>query len=246
MDDLRIGAAFRAVRRRRRWRQEDVARRAAVSRSFVSLVERGHLDSVSLRTLRELGRALDIRLDPWVRWRGGELDRLLNAAHSALHESVASMFAAHADWTIAPEVSFSIYGERGVIDLLAFHRPSGCLLVIELKTRIVDVQDLIGGIDRKTRLASEIARQRGWAVTSVSRWVIVAADKTNQRRVVAHRSLLRAAFPQTGRTMRAWLSRPAGSVNALSMWTGATRGDARPRGAAASRLASGSPSSSRS
>lgn len=234
MDDLRIGAAFRAVRRRRRWRQVDVAQRAGVSRAFVSLVERGHLDRVSLGTLRELGRVLDIRIDTWARWRGGELDRLLNAAHSALHESVASMFETLPDWTIAPEVSFSVYGERGVIDLLAFHRPTGCLLVIELKTRIIDVQDLIGGLDRKARLAPDIARRRGWAVTSVSRWVIVAADKTNQRRVAAHRTLMRAAFPHTGRTMRGWVLRPTGSVHALSMWASATRGSTRPRRAGGS------------
>jgi len=41
-----------------------------------------------------------------------------------------------------------VYGERGVIDILCFHSPTGSLLVIELKTEIVDVQDLVGGVDR--------------------------------------------------------------------------------------------------
>ena len=63
MDDLRVGAAFRAVRVRRRWRQSDVAARAGVSRAFVSLLERGHLDRVSLATLRQVARTLDIRVD---------------------------------------------------------------------------------------------------------------------------------------------------------------------------------------
>ena len=194
----------------------------------MSLVERGHLDRVSLGTLRALGRALDIRLDVYARWRGGELDRLLNARHSALHESVAASFALLADWMIVPEVSFSVYGERGVIDILAFHRPSGALLVIELKTDIVDVQELVGTLDRKARLAAGVARERGWMPTSVSRWIIIAADKTNQRRIAAHRAMLRAAFPQDGRTMQGWLRRPVGSVDALSMWTNATPGSPSP------------------
>lgn len=228
MEDVRVGAAFRAVRVRRRWRQSDVAARAGVARSAISDIERGHLDATPLRTLRRVAQALDIRIDLIARWRGGELDRLLNARHSALHESVARFFTSLPAWMMAPEVSFSIFGERGVIDILAFHRPTGCLLVIELKTDVVDVNELVGTIDRKSRLAQRIARDRGWTATSVSRWVIVARDKTNQRRVAAHRAVLRAAFPADGHLMRHWLRDPAASVSALSMWTNVAGRDPSP------------------
>ena len=225
MDDQRVGAAFRAIRVRRGWRQSDVGDRAGVSRAFISLVERGHLGAVSLATLRRVGAVLDIRLDIVPRWRGGELDRLLNAGHSALHESVISFLATVPGWEVMPEVSFSIYGERGVIDILAWHAPSRSLLVIELKTAIVDVNDLIGGVDRKRRLARRIAAERGWYAATVSCWVIVSRGTTSQRRVAAHRSMLRSAFPVDGRDARQWLRRPLGSVRALSMWS-----DATPRG----------------
>lgn len=230
VDDTRSGAAFRAVRLRRGWRQQDVADRSGVSRAFVSLVERGHLDRVSLATLRRVSAVLDIRVDVVARWRGGELDRLVNAGHSALHESVARHFAGLDGWQVAPEVSFAIFGERGVIDILAWHAPSCCLLVIELKTVIVDVQAMVGGVDRKHRLARTIARERGWLARDVSCWVIVAHDRTNQRRIEARREMLRAAFPQDGRVMRGWLRVPSGSVSALSMWTdvsGSSAGPAR-------------------
>jgi hypothetical protein len=36
--------------------------------------------------LRRIAEALEMRVDVTVRWRAGELDRLLNARHSALHE----------------------------------------------------------------------------------------------------------------------------------------------------------------
>ncbi len=61
---------------------------------------------------------------------------------------MAVQFSRLAEWLAQPEVSFAIYGERGVIDILAFHPRSRALLVIELKTGIVDVQALIGTVDR--------------------------------------------------------------------------------------------------
>ena len=134
MDDQRVGAAFRAVRLRRRWRQSDVAVKAGVSRGTVSALERGHLERMPLATIRSVARVLDVRIDVVARWRGADLHRLLNARHSALAESVARFLVGSPPWLSRPEVSFSVYGERGVIDILAFHPPTGALLVIELKT----------------------------------------------------------------------------------------------------------------
>jgi transcriptional regulator with XRE-family HTH domain len=168
VEDMRIAAAFRAVRIRRRLRQSDVADRARVHRSTVSRVERGHFGSLSLDTIREIASVLDVRVELLPRWRGSDLDRLLNVAHSALHESVSSFFSSIAGWEIVPEVSFSIYGERGVIDILAWHVATRSLLVIELKTAIVDVQELVGTFDRKMRLAIRVARERGWDPMKVS------------------------------------------------------------------------------
>ena len=225
---MRLGSAFRAVRLRRRWRQVDVAARAGVARSMVSDIERGHIDSMPLRTLRAVGSALDIRIDTIARWRGGELPRLLGARHSAMGESVAAFFGTLGGWLHQPEVSFSIYGERGVIDLLAYHAGSGSLLVVEIKTEIIDVNELVGTLDRKARLAPQIVHDRGWHVSSVSRWVIVSRDKTNQRRIDAHRSMLRSAFRSDGHAMRGWLSRPSGAISALSMWSHVAPTDASP------------------
>jgi hypothetical protein len=99
-----------------------------------------------------------MRVDLVGRWRAGDLDRLLNAGHSALHESVARYFAGdHPAWTLAPEVSFSIYGERGVVDIVAWHPGRRALLIIELKTDIADVNELVGTVDRKRRLGRRIA-----------------------------------------------------------------------------------------
>lgn len=77
MDDLRSGAALRAIGIRRRLRQSDVAKRAGLSSSAVSRIERGRLDEVTLETIRRVAKAIDVRVELVARWRGGELDRLL-------------------------------------------------------------------------------------------------------------------------------------------------------------------------
>jgi transcriptional regulator with XRE-family HTH domain len=192
-----------------------------VSRSAVSRLERGRAAELGVDTLLGIVEALGGRIDFIVRWQGGELDRLLNARHSALHESVARWFRGRRGWVIAPEVSFSIRGERGVIDILAWHAESTTLLVIELKTEVVDVNELMGTIDRKRRLASYVVRERGWFPATVGVWVIVADSVTNRRRVRSHQTTLRAAFPSDGRSVVGWLTKPAGEFQCLSFWSNA-------------------------
>ena len=228
MDDLRLGTAIRQVRLRRRLRQSDVARLAGVSRATISRIERGHFGSLSVDVLRRVAAVLDIRIDVNARWRAGDLDRLLNARHSQFHESVAVRFQSLQGWVTRPEVSFAIFGERGVVDVLAFNLAEQMLLVIELKTDLADINELVGTIDRKRRLAIQIAGGEGWSVgpaTRVSAWVIVADGATNRRRIAAHRTMLRSAFPTDGRAMAGWLQHPVSSVRALSIWSDAHPGN---------------------
>lgn len=219
MNDQRLGAAVRLIRIRRRWRQRDLAAAARVSTSTVSRLERGHLGSLSVNVIRRIATVLDIRVDLLGRWRAGDLDRLLNSRHSALHEAVARAFRADVpDWTIRPEVSFSISGERGIVDVVAWHPARRALLIIELKTDIVDVNDLVGGVDRKRRLAGRIAAELGYHPLTVSTWVVVAPGRTNRRRIAVHGAMLRAAFPVDGRGVRCWLRDPDRAIDALSLW----------------------------
>jgi len=227
MDDQRFGSVLRAVRQRLDWRQRDLAAKAGVSQSTISRLERGHLGSISIDTVRSIASVVDVRVELLARWRAGDLDRLLNVRHSRLHESVARGLAKYPGWALTPEVSFSIYGERGVIDLVAWNAGHRALLFIELKTDIVDVNELLGTFDRKVRLGRTIGEQRGWDPVAVSGWVIVAASRTNRERIAAHGRMLRAAFPHDGRTMGGWLRRPAKSISALSIWPHASSDSGR-------------------
>jgi transcriptional regulator with XRE-family HTH domain len=215
MDGLRLGSVVRTVRIRKGLRQADVAAGAHVSIATVSRIERGNLESASVGVVVRIAAVLEIRLDWMPRWRGGELDRMLNTGHAAMHEAAARDLAGSA-WLTAAETTFAIYGERGIIDILAFHPDRRALLVIELKTDIVDVQGLIGAVDRYRRLAPRIARERGWISTSVSCWVLLRDSPSNHRRLAAHATVLRNAFPADGRRMRSWLRSPDAPIAALS------------------------------
>jgi len=70
--------------------------------------------------------------------------------------------------------------------------------------------------------------QKGDPPPGVSTWIIVSDSSTNVRRVGAHQSMLRAAFPSDGRSIHGWLSRPIEPIRALSFWADA---GTLPRGA---------------
>jgi len=87
---------------------------------------------------------------------------------------------------------------------------------VELKTEIVDVQELLGTLDRKCRLARKIAEDRGWVAEVVAAWLVLAGSPTNRRRVAAHARVLRAVLPAGGREMDRWLQAPGGRIAALT------------------------------
>jgi transcriptional regulator with XRE-family HTH domain len=220
MKDLQLGLALRAARVRRRLRQSDLAAQAGVSATLVSRMERGELDLFSLRTLLSVAAKLGVSLEVLPRSAGGELDRIVGARHAALGEVVAGWISLQPGWVVAAEVSFSIYGERGIVDLLAWHEPSGSVLVVELKTAIVDVDELIGTLDKKRRLAVQIARSRGWPARCVSAWLVVADSSTNRRRVAEHRTLLRSGLPHDGRSLPALFLHPEhGPASGIAFWS---------------------------
>ncbi|HEX5578795.1 MAG TPA: helix-turn-helix domain-containing protein [Candidatus Limnocylindria bacterium] len=152
MDDAALGAAIRALRHRRGWRQVDLALRAKVSRALLRAIEAGRLDRVSLPAVRRVASALDMLLRWDAGFRGSELARLRDADHARLAEFAVRRLE-RLGWIVMAEVSFNNYGERGRIDLLAYHPATRTLLVVEVKTVIVEVQSILGGLSVKQRVA---------------------------------------------------------------------------------------------
>ncbi len=234
MDDLSLGRAVRALRRRRGWRQEDAAGRAGVHRSTWSLLERGQLDAITLPTLRRCLQVLEVRLTLVAQWRGSALDRLLDEDHSRLQAAWKQRLEGWG-WVVVAEVSFNRYGDRGRIDLLAWHPPSRVLLVVEIKTLIADAQGLLGPMDVKTRVAPAVARQRGWASSAVVPLLVLAESSTNRRHLES-RAPLFSHLSLRGRGALVWLRRPSGPA------AGGTTSERRLGGMLSGPPAGGTPS----
>ncbi len=213
--DLRlVGRAVRALRRRRRWRQDDLAREADVSRPVIGRIERGESASIAIGVIERVVLAVGGSLDVHARWQGEGLDRLLDEAHAGIVEWLVARLRA-LGWEVRVEASFSRYGERGSIDVLAWHPKRHALAVFEVKSITPDMQAMLGGIDRKGRLAPTIARDGGWApVSSVARILVMADSSTNRRRLARFGATVQAALPARGVEIRRWLEDPVGPAPA--------------------------------
>lgn len=153
--------------------------------------------------------ALDAELVTYVRWRGGDLDRLLDRAHAAMNEQLVQALAA-LGWTVEPEVSFSELGDRGSIDILAWHADTGTLLVIEVKTELASIEETLRRHDVKARLATHVARQRlGWEARSSLRILVLPDSTASRERVGQHDALFSRAYPLRGAALRRVLKDPA-------------------------------------
>ncbi len=218
MDDPRLGRLIRLLRQRRGWRQVDLARTAGVGRSVVSDMELGRLNGMSVATLRRVAAAFSLTLEGTLRGLGADADRLLDQRHAALVEACAAWLA-RLGWQTIAEASYSEWGERGSVDLLAWHPASGSLLVVEVKSELASLEETLRKHGEKVRLATAIARPLGWHPVSLGRLLVLPEDRTERRRVQAHDAVLRAAYPCRGRTVRAWCRSPNGPLAGLVFLT---------------------------
>jgi transcriptional regulator with XRE-family HTH domain len=218
VNDIRLGHLVRALRQRRHWRQVDLARRAGVGRSVLSTIELGRLDGVTVATLRRVLAALGLDAEVTVRGLGADVDRVLDERHARLVGATASWLADQG-WDTRVEVSYSEWGERGSIDLLAWHAPTRTLLVVEVKTDLASVEATLRKHDEKVRLAAVIASKRlGWRPRIVARLLVLPEESTQRRRVVRHGTILGGAYPARNRAVRTWCRRPDGALAGLLFW----------------------------
>jgi transcriptional regulator with XRE-family HTH domain len=207
MDDAQVGSVFRAVRIRRGLSQEQVAVASGVCRSVVSLIERGGLEDTSVRSVRRVAVALGVSLTLVPRWRGADLAELLDERHAAMVRGVVARLTARG-WQTLPERTFSVWGERGAIDVLAWHAAEKALLCVEVKTRLPDLQDLLSTMDRKRRLAPGLVRELGWRPIAVGSVLALPAETWARHVVARFAPVFAAALPMRAGEVQRWLRQP--------------------------------------
>jgi transcriptional regulator with XRE-family HTH domain len=208
--------AMRRLRVRHRLRQEDLGRRAGLSRDAVSRAECGALEGITIGSLSRLVEVLDATLVVEIRWQGAGLDRLIDREHAHLQEAAALRLTSRG-WLVQAEVSFNHYGDRGSCDLVAWHPGTRTFLVVEVKTRIGNLQELLLRLNVKARLGGALAQQLGWPVPRAVVRALVVADGRTSRRVVERHATLFSAFALRGRVAMRWIGAPSTPADGL-LW----------------------------
>jgi transcriptional regulator with XRE-family HTH domain len=213
MDDVRVGRILPALRRRREWTQKELGRRAEVSQQAISLIERGHGGRLSVETMRRVFAALDARWEPTVSWRGGDLDRLIDAEHARLVGDISRRLV-DAGWEVAVEVTYSDFGDRGSVDVLAARRDLQAMVVVEVKSELVAIESTLRKLDEKVRIAlGSLGRERfGFRPRLVGRLLVLPSTNLARRRVARSSDVLDIAFPDRAGRVRSWLSAPDGGL----------------------------------
>jgi transcriptional regulator with XRE-family HTH domain len=207
MDSVRLGRQIRALRRRRGWRQLDLALASGRSQAAISRIEQGASRNLSVGTVAAVAESLGATIDIRLQWHGEALDRLLDVRHAAAVDTTVRLLM-KSGWEVRTEVTFGIYGERGSVDVLARHPATGGLLVVEVKSVVPDLQSMLASHDRKVRLAPAIARQQEWPPGPAARLLVLVSGRTVRRRLAEHRSTVAIAYPRSSTAMRAWLRKP--------------------------------------
>lgn len=187
-----------------------------MAQSLVSVIESGRIARVRFGDLRRVFEAVGAGFDGSVIWRGAALDRLLDASHSAVVAASIALMQRRG-WDAHPEVSYSIFGERGSIDILAAREMERAVVVEEAKAEIGSLEGTIRKLDEKTRLVRErICLERfGWAPSAVGRLLVLPDTDTARRAVARHAVVLDPAFPARGPIVRRWLQVPAGPMSGI-------------------------------
>jgi len=199
---------LRALRKQRRWTQRQLAIRLGISQQWMSDLEGGGLEGCSVELLERWSGSLNATLVLDLRVAGPR--PLTDRRHAAIQNWLAETLRRDG-WLVDVEPSFNHYGDRGRIDIFAFHPGRGILLVVEIKTEVRDVQDLIGRLDVKQRVARQLAAERGWEVAAIVPALVLREDRTIRRRISEHSALF-ARFRLRARAARAWLRTPRGPI----------------------------------
>lgn len=200
---VRLETTLKALRKRKGWTQTHLSSLLGCSQQRFSRLERD-VRRAPLGFVEAWTTALDGFLSVEVRISGER--PLTDARHAALQNRIARRLRSDG-WEVETERSFNHYGDRGRVDILAYHPICRVLLVIEIKRRIQDVQDTLGRLDMKVRTAPHLVAERGWPVAAVVPALIVGEDRTSRRRVEEHAALF-AHLALRSRSARSWLRDP--------------------------------------
>jgi hypothetical protein len=139
----------------------------------------------------------------------------LDKAHASIVEHVIRTLR-DLEWDVLPEFTFNVYGDRGSVDVLAWHPKERVLLIIEVKATLTDVQDLLSSLSRKRRVVPRaVGENLPWRPDHVAVLLVVAGTTANRSVVRRHDATFATAFPTRTRAVQEWLAKPVGPLSGI-------------------------------
>jgi transcriptional regulator with XRE-family HTH domain len=196
-----VARRVREVRLALGWSQRELARRAELAQSTICRIERATLADMTFDTAAVVLDVLGVRatLDlqsPLI----ADGRRQKDPGHARCVAYVARRLR-RLGWVTATEVEIVTGSSRGWIDVLAYRESDGLLLVIEVKTDLVDVGMVQRQVAWYERAAWDAARREGWLPREAIGAVLVLATQRTLERVAENRELLRQSFPMSAREL---------------------------------------------
>lgn len=198
-----VGGMVLGLRTAVGWSQDELGRRAGVSQPLVSLVEHGRLAGLTFATADRLVQAMGGRLV--VGLEAPQLEdrkRQREPVHARLVAAVATRLTADG-WIAATEVEVGGDRSRGWMDVFAWRPATHGLLVLEIKTDLVDLGQAQRQLGWYEREAQRAAGRLGWAADRTASGLILLSTAQNDRRVRENREAIDAAFPARARHLQA-------------------------------------------
>jgi len=191
-------------------RQLDLAKLTGLSQSAVSRIERGDFSGLGVATYLRLVEILGAEVDLSPRWRGPKLAAILDARHAHLQNLVVAILES-LGWVVRLEFSFNHYGDRGSVDIIAWHPRFRALLIIEIKPELLSVEETLRVLAMKLRLVPKlVGAELGWDVdlTRVASVLVLPANSQQRELVERHSFSFDAALPERTVAVRRWLRSP--------------------------------------
>jgi transcriptional regulator with XRE-family HTH domain len=190
-----VARAVRETRLSFGWTQRDLAHRAHVSQSTICRIELGSVERLTIETAARVLGTLGIRagLDLRPPFVAGDR-RQRDAGHARCLGFVARRLE-RAGWIVRFEAEVAAGSARGWIDILAFRAADRTLLVVEVKTELVDIGGALRQLAWYESQAWAAARRLGWRPARREVALLLLASAPNAARLRDNRTLLGPAFP---------------------------------------------------
>ena len=200
---LDIATAIRDTRRSLGWSQRELARRCGLAQATVSNIERCD-GQASIGVVAAVLDVLSIR--PELHLRTPFVDR--RPQGDAVHHRCLTHVARRLEglgWIVSEEVEVEDGRLHGWIDILAFDRSSGTVIVAEIKTELHDLGEIERTMGWYERLAWRASARLGWRPRSVVGVLLVLATDAVEARIAENRDAIRRTYAVRGIEIQAWL-----------------------------------------